>query len=108
MRDSITFKIAGIVYRKTCCQYKAWHMPIGTRIEIVPEPVNKHDPNALAVYVLPACQLGYVPRIMTADIRWIMKEDYEAVALSNARVRVSRIKPVAVSHNESVRKPVDA
>lgn len=56
--------IAGINFRRGIGEY------VGKfRGYIKPEPTNKHDKNAIAIYELDGKHLGYVPADDTADVR---------------------------------------
>ena len=63
------FKIAGVKYH----QYKTILDDIveGDSLMIVPEPENKFDPNAVALYYdngSKQAMLGYIPKILSSEI----------------------------------------
>ena len=63
------FGIAGINFRKGIADY------VGkTRGYINPEPTNRHDPNAIAIYCEDGHHLGYIPIDETDDVRDLGKE----------------------------------
>ena len=45
-------------------------------VELVPEPDNPHDPNAIKV-IMNGQHIGYVPKEKTADIKKILPDAYE-------------------------------
>jgi len=47
----------------------------GAKIELIPEPTNQHDSNAIAVYV-DGAHVGYVPASETADVRQLLAAPY--------------------------------
>lgn len=58
------FNIAGINYRKGIVNY------VGEFIGYIePEPTNKYDPDAIAIYHADGHHLGYIPSNYTQDIR---------------------------------------
>ena len=58
------YSIAGINYRKGIAAY------IGRSTGYIkPEPTNRHDPNAIAVYADDGHHLGYIPSDETDDVR---------------------------------------
>jgi hypothetical protein len=69
-------KLAGASYRADALQDEAFSP--GRRLALVPEPENKHDPNAVAVYDAERrLQAGYVP----AEIALQLRGDEQAVSL---------------------------
>lgn len=62
--DYMTFSIAGINYRRGIAHY------VGQSTGCLqPEPSNRHDPNAIAVYAADGHHLGYVPAFETDSVR---------------------------------------
>lgn len=60
----LRFKIAGINHRKRIRDY------VGKcRGYIQPEPTNKYDPNAIAIYAEDGHHLGYIPQADTQEVR---------------------------------------
>lgn len=60
----LRFKIAGINYRKRIMDY------VGKcKGYIQPEPKNKYDPNAIAIYAEDGHHLGYIPQADTQEVR---------------------------------------
>ena len=60
----LRFKIAGINHRKRIRDY------VGKcRGYIQPEPKNKYDPNAIAIYAEDGHHLGYIPQAETQEVR---------------------------------------
>ena len=63
-----SYNIAGINFRKGISNY------VGrTEGYIKPEPTNRHDPNAIAVYVFDGHHLGYIPSDKTSEVRDLCK-----------------------------------
>lgn len=59
----LRFKIAGINYRKRIMDY------VGKcKGYIQPEPKNKYDPNAIAIYAEDGHHLGYIPQADTQEV----------------------------------------
>ena len=66
-KNYLRFKIAGINYRKGIGDYEGKF--IG---EVVPEPTNQYDPNAIKIVHQDGKHLGYVPAEDTAQLReWV-------------------------------------
>ena len=62
--DYMTFSIAGINYRRGIAHY------VGDSTGCLkPEPTNRHDPNAIAIYAADGHHLGYVPAFETDNVR---------------------------------------
>lgn len=60
----LRFKIAGINHRKRIRDY------VGKcKGYIQPEPKNKYDPNAIAIYAEDGHHLGYIPQADTQEVR---------------------------------------
>lgn len=60
----IEFYIAGVQYRKDIDNYLGEF-----RGNLVPEPRNKHDRNAIKIVALDGHHVGYVPKDRTAEIK---------------------------------------
>jgi hypothetical protein len=60
----IEFYIAGVQYRKNIDNYLGEFMG-----NLVPEPRNPHDRNAIKIVALDGHHVGYVPKDITAEIR---------------------------------------
>ena len=58
------FSIAGINFRKGIESYLG-----KSKGYLTPEPTNKHDPNAIAIFSNEGHHLGYVPAEDTSDVR---------------------------------------
>jgi hypothetical protein len=70
-------KVAGVSYRHDAVQDDAFAP--GKRLELVPEPDNEHDPNAIGVWDAERrLQAGYVPAETAADLD---AEAWQAVSL---------------------------
>lgn len=70
-------KVAGVSYRLDELQDDAFTP--GTRLRLVAEPENEHDPNAIAVWDADErVQAGYVP---AEDARELRADDWQAVSL---------------------------
>lgn len=68
---TIRFRVAGVTYSNadgSSRQAIIDTMTIDTPVQLVPEPTNKFDPNALAVFIPGNKQIGYVPREFAARI----------------------------------------
>ena len=62
--DYMTLNIAGINYRRGIAHY------VGDSTGCLkPEPSNRHDPNAIAIYSDDGHHLGYVPAFETDSVR---------------------------------------
>ena len=62
--DIVTYDIAGINFRKGIADY------VGDSIGYLkPQPTNRHDPNAIAIYADDGHHLGYIPAYETDDVR---------------------------------------
>ena len=62
--DYMTLNIAGINYRRGIAHY------VGQSTGCLqPEPSNRHDPNAIAIYADDGHHLGYVPAFETDNVR---------------------------------------
>ena len=60
----LRYKIAGINHRKRIMDY------VGKcNGYIQPEPTNKYDPNAIAIYAEDGHHLGYIPQAETQEVR---------------------------------------
>lgn len=60
----LRYKIAGINHRKRIRDY------VGKcKGYIQPEPTNKYDPNAIAIYAEDGHHLGYIPQAETQEVR---------------------------------------
>ena len=60
----LRYKIAGINHRKRIRDY------VGkSKGYIQPEPTNKYDPNAIAIYAEDGHHLGYIPQAETQEVR---------------------------------------
>lgn len=60
----LRYKIAGINHRKRIREY------VGKcNGYIQPEPTNKYDPNAIAIYAEDGHHLGYIPQAETQEVR---------------------------------------
>ena len=64
LEPHIEFYIAGVAYRKNIDNYLGEFMG-----NLVPEPRNPHDRNAIKIVALDGHHVGYVPKNMTAEIR---------------------------------------
>jgi HIRAN domain-containing protein len=70
-------KVAGVSYRLDALQDDAFAP--GTRLALVPEPANEHDPNALGVWDEERrVQAGYVP---AETARNITADDWQAISI---------------------------
>jgi hypothetical protein len=66
-KNYLRFKIAGINHRESIEEYEGKF--IG---EVVPEPTNQYDPNAIKIVHQDGKHLGYVPAEDTAQLReWV-------------------------------------
>ncbi len=72
----LVVKVAGVSYRTEGLQDDAFAP--GRRLALVPEPDNKHDPDAVAVWDADRrLQAGYIPRTFAPELRG----DEQAIAL---------------------------
>ena len=62
--DIITYDIAGINFRKGIADY------VGNSTGYLkPQPTNRHDPNAIAIYASDGHHIGYIPAYETDNVR---------------------------------------
>jgi hypothetical protein len=65
-------KVVGVSRRNTDGSDRQWLIQNvcrdGMRLNLVPEPTNKHDPNAIRVELMLGGQLGYISRELAAEI----------------------------------------
>ena len=62
--DMVTYDIAGINFRKGIADY------VGDSTGYLkPQPTNRHDPNAIAIYASDGHHLGYIPAYETDEVR---------------------------------------
>jgi hypothetical protein len=70
-------KVAGVSYRLDALQDEGF--AAGRRLELVPEPDNEHDPNAIGVWDTDRrVQAGYVPADIARELR---SEEWQAVSI---------------------------
>jgi hypothetical protein len=70
-------KVAGVSFRLEALQDDAFAP--GRRLELVPEPDNEHDPNAIGIWDAERrLQAGYVPAEIARDLQ---ADDWQAVSL---------------------------
>jgi HIRAN domain len=70
-------KVAGVSFRIDELQDDAFSP--GSKLTLVPEPTNEHDPNAIAVWdAARRVQAGYVPADIARDLA---ADEWQAVAL---------------------------
>jgi hypothetical protein len=62
---------------------------VGVPLELVPEPDNPYDPNAVSVWTQDGRQAGHIPRQTAADMD--SSVDHRAVVLAEMRVDGSRV-----------------
>ena len=74
-KKKFKFNVAGLSYRSDDIPNKWFHKPDadcdGLSAELIPEPDNKHDKNAIKV-IVSGIHVGYVPRNLTANVKNIM------------------------------------
>lgn len=71
------FYLAGVHYYLGCEGQTCDDTPlltIGAELELVPEPTNDHDPNAIKVFTNNNIFVGYVPRYYSPGILDLMKQ----------------------------------
>lgn len=69
-------KVVGLSFRRVTKKLKQ-----GDRVKLVPEPDNKYDPNALAIYSLDGEHLGYVGKKDPLRLRMLAKAKQEELTL---------------------------
>lgn len=69
-------KVVGLSFRRITKQLKR-----GDRVKLVPEPENKYDPNALAIYSMGGEHLGYVGKKDPLRLRMLAKAKKEELTL---------------------------
>lgn len=62
-----TFHIAGVQFHEYREALKDLDLKVGTEVDLVPEPENKFDPNAVRIE-FKGMHLGYVPKKLSAEI----------------------------------------
>lgn len=102
------FDVAGTSYRRKALQDPAFSP--GKRLAIVPEPTNRADPHALAVWDnAHKHHIGYVPKDCTTAMRRRMREERGYTYLSmwenrKGKVRVG-LRVLAIRPDVSIRFP---
>lgn len=79
------FNIAGFTYYEGVLAFG--NLKIGSKLSLVPEPKNRYDENALAIYYKEH-KLGFVPRSFNKPIATIMGAGYDIF-----EVRVQQLNP---------------
>ena len=75
------------------------HHPAHTgRVDLIPEPSNPHDPNAIAVWQ-DGCQIGYVPAVVAKDIDLFATEGVLEQAEYPSRLLLSANKLLSVDES---------
>lgn len=95
-------RLVGLPYRHEDVRNAFAKKKVGTKLLLVPEPANKHDNNAIAVFsalTLPNdssqwrwCHVGYIPAVVSSKLQ--LKEIVEATLDVYQEVRISN--PVIV------------
>jgi len=68
-----TFYIAGVQFRTGLKEVGA-DLKAGMELDLVPEPENEYDPNAVAIHH-EGTHLGYVPKKFSSDVSAILEID---------------------------------
>ena len=77
-KERYKFKVAGLSHY--CENYRGVIDPEGRlTVDLIPEPDNPHDPNAIRVY-MNGKHIGYVPKEKTAKVRKFLSKIYEISA----------------------------
>lgn len=95
------FNVAGTSFRAhdvhTCLAYSVVHSE-QLLAELVPEPTNKYDPNAIAAYRVGntfRCHVGYVPQQACPHVdrsdRWICKYIGDGAGTGNVGIIIERL-----------------
>ena len=79
------FNIAGFGYYEGSIVFS--ELKIGTELELLPEPYNKYDSDAIAIYFQDT-KLGFMPRDENRMIAKLLK-----LGFTNFEVRVQKIDP---------------
>jgi hypothetical protein len=80
------FDLAGFTYYDGVEVFQK--LSIGKTLELVAEPENKYDPNAIAIYFMKK-KLGYVPRTENQIISQLLNLGYTEIL----EARVNRVSP---------------
>jgi len=95
----IKFRIAGVTYRPIECQVRAKKLEEGHMLDLIPEPTNEFDPNAIKVvdYQHGNLHLGYVPAVKCKEVKALMDDapQYLCTALGeNLYCSIEAIDPL--------------
>lgn len=70
------FELQGLYYRSLEAKEYASHvLRLGENLELIPEPENDSDPNAVGVYTLSGLHIGYVPKELAPRIKQMIEVD---------------------------------
>lgn len=73
-------KVAGLDYRTAELQNSAF--AVGQRVRLLPDPAEKHDPNAIGVWSEDGTvQVGWIPKWMAADLSPLMRSGDDRAGL---------------------------
>ena len=86
------FNIAGFMYYDGVDVFQ--ELKIGTELKLVPEPENKHDEYAVALYY-GEHKLGFIPRGTNREIGKLLHFGYDAFT-----VKINRISPEEHPNNQ--------
>lgn len=70
-----SFPIAGFMYYDGAMAFK--ELSVGTKLKLIPEPENRHDDYAVAVYK-DKYKLGYIPKYSNKFIALLLQNGYNA------------------------------
>jgi hypothetical protein len=92
----LVFEIAGVKYHAE--NFIAAQVQAGDIVDLVPEPKNKYDPNAIKV-MKTGFHIGYVPKMFTFDVHAVLERG-SATAKVDSAWMVGCV--IAVDDNDSV------
>jgi hypothetical protein len=75
---AMLFKVAGVSFRPEALA--ATSFDVGSRVQLVPEPANPIDQNAIAIYDSSGgTQIGYVPQALTHAVRRLLADEVTGI-----------------------------
>lgn len=80
----------------------------GDPVELRPEPTNKHDGNAIAIYERGGIQLGYVPAEKCQWLHSTMARGVELVAIFQAETEHGGLVRIGFDHTPALPEVDDA
>lgn len=79
----IKFQVAGLYYRPYYNQHRAAQLKINEPLQLIAEPDNNFDPNAIKVMTMDNVEIGYMPKNLAAQWNAFLDKLYECHIISN-------------------------